>query len=167
MGTLGWSGCRNVRDVGGLSTLDGRQVQDRRLLRSDCLDQLDVDGRAALASYGVSRVVDLRSDFEMDGTPHPLAADPSYVRIPWIDPKRDRERDPGAEAGLAGRYRGSLDRNTGQVAAIVRAFLAAPSGAVLVHCHARKDRTGLLVAPRRMVVPLARLVRGRSSRCGA
>jgi protein tyrosine/serine phosphatase len=146
MTILTWSGCRNVRDVGGLLTTDGRTVQDRRLVRSDCLDRLDDDGRAALASYGVSRVIDLRSDFELDRTPHPLAEDASYVRIPWIDPQRDVERERDGEGDLAGRYRGSLDRNTRQVAAVVRAFVEAPPGPVLVHCHAGKDRTGMLVA---------------------
>jgi protein tyrosine/serine phosphatase len=146
MTILTWSGCRNVRDVGGLPTSDGRAVRDRTLVRSDCLDRLDDDGRAALTSYGVSRVIDLRSDFELDGTPHPLAEDASYARIPWIDPQRDVERDPDGEPDLAGRYRDSLDRNTRQVAAVVRAFVEAPSGPVLVHCHAGKDRTGMLVA---------------------
>lgn len=146
MAVLTWSGCRNVRDVGGFTTADGCTVQERRLVRSDCLDRLDDNGRAALAAYGVSRVVDLRSDFELDGAPHPLSDQASYVRIPWIDPQRGQERERDGEGNLAGRYRGSLDRNTRQVAAVVRAFIDAPPGAVLVHCHAGKDRTGMLVA---------------------
>ena len=68
------------------------------------------------------------------------------MSVPWIDPERDHERDPEAESTLADVYRGSLDRNVRRVAAVVRAFLDAPSGPVVLHCAAGKDRTGMAVA---------------------
>lgn len=44
------------------------------------------------------------------------------------------------------RYLLFLDRDADLIAAAVTAVADAPAGAVVVHCHAGKDRTGLVVA---------------------
>ena len=102
MTTLAWSGCRNVRDLGGLPTRDGLGVRPRRLVRSDNVAGLDDAGYRALLDYGVARVVDLRGG--VPGEPEPSGpteyADPLVVSVPWIDPQRDAERDPEAEKTL-------------------------------------------------------------------
>jgi protein-tyrosine phosphatase len=63
----------NLRDVGGVPTVDGGEIAPGRLLRSDNLQTLtdrDVD---ALLALGVTDVVDLRSDYERDAEgPGPL-----------------------------------------------------------------------------------------------
>lgn len=146
MTVLTWSGCRNVRDLGGLPTHDGARTRDRALVRADSLTRLDEAGQRALAAYGVSRIVDLRAEHETADPPHPYAGQAVYRSVPWVDVDREPPRDPSAERGLAGIYRDSLDRNVGQVAAGVRAFVEAPPGPVVVHCAGGKDRTGMLVA---------------------
>jgi protein-tyrosine phosphatase len=148
MTTLSWSGCRNVRDLGGLPTRDGSAVIPGRLVRSDNVAGLDDTGHRALIAYGVSRVVDLRGGIPGEQGPQgsPAYTDPLVVNVPWIDTARDHERDPEAETTLADVYRGSLDRNVRSVAAVVRAFLGAPPGPVVLHCAAGKDRTGMAVA---------------------
>lgn len=143
---LGWPGCGNARDVGGLPIQDGRSVRPRALLRTDCLDLLDEAGLRIVRELRPALVLDLRSDFETAVKGHPLRQDGAYRCIPFIDPNRDAEREQAAEDTLAARYCGSLDRNGGQVAAIVRAIADAPDGSVIVHCASGKDRTGLLVA---------------------
>ena len=96
----------------------------------------------------MARIIDLRGG--IPGEPLPGEAtetsDDLVVNVPWIDPERDFERDPDAETTLADVYRGSLDRNVRRVAAVVRTFLDAPAGAVVIHCAAGKDRTGMAVA---------------------
>ena len=146
MSALTWSGCRNVRDLGGLPTADGGSVRPRALVRADSLSQLDEAGVAAVRAYVVSRIIDLRAGHEDGSRPHPFADDDTYRSVPWIDVDREPERDPAAERDLADLYRGSLDRNALQVGAAVRAFTEAPPGTVVVHCAAGKDRTGMLVA---------------------
>ncbi|HEX3812932.1 MAG TPA: tyrosine-protein phosphatase, partial [Mycobacteriales bacterium] len=141
-----WPDCRNVRDLGGLPVKGGYRTRHRALVRADTLDRLTPDGVAAVRTYGVSRILDLRSDFDLTGTPHPFAADPSYRLVPFIDPVRDLERNAAAERSLADLYRGSVDRNGRQVAALVTAFVDAPPGTVVVHCLSGADRTGMLAA---------------------
>lgn len=145
MRDLNWSGCPNARDLGGLPTRYGGATRSGVLVRTDSLHKLDDAGRAAFMAHGAALILDLRSDWELE-EPHPSADHPSYKRIPWIDEDRDVERDAASELALADVYRGSLDRNTVQVAKAVRAVLEAPDGPVVVHCHSGKDRTGLLVA---------------------
>lgn len=145
-GELRWPRCRNVRDVGGLPTVDGHATARRRLVRADSLDRLDDDGVAAARAYGIGAIVDLRSPRELSGAAHPFASDPRYRLVPFIDDERDRERERASERTRADLYRGSIDRNGRQVAAAVRAIADAAPGVVVVHCLSGADRTGMLVA---------------------
>jgi protein-tyrosine phosphatase len=59
-------GVVNMRDLGGMVTADGDTVRPRRLLRSDNLQDLTPGSVDALVNrYGVSDVVDLRTDVEV------------------------------------------------------------------------------------------------------
>lgn len=74
-------GVVNMRDVGGIPTTDGGQVQPGRLLRSDNLQDLSADDVAELRRRGVSDVVDLRATQEAAATgPGPLTREP-WVRV--------------------------------------------------------------------------------------
>ncbi|MEV8372887.1 tyrosine-protein phosphatase [Kribbella sp. NPDC056861] len=146
MTDLEWSGCLNTRELGGFPTRYGGVTRAGTVIRTDSPDQLDADGVAALRAAGPGLVLDLRSDWEMKQT-HPLDGDAVYRRIPWIDPIREQERVPDDEPLMADIYRGSLDRNQGQIVQALRAIASAPAEApVVVHCKSGKDRTGLLVA---------------------
>nr|WP_238356334.1 HAD-IA family hydrolase [Kribbella italica] len=140
-----WSGCLNTRDLTGLPTRYGGTTR-AGLIRTDSLHQLDDAGWAAFRDAKAGLVLDLRSDWEMT-EPHPLDGDLSYRRIPWIDPVADKLRVAEDEPLMADIYRGSLDRNTGQILQAYRAIAAVPLDVpVVVHCRSGKDRTGLLVA---------------------
>ena len=136
MGDLSWSGCTNVRDLGGLPLARGGSTRERSLVRADSLTRLDDDGVRAAREYGAARIVDLRAQHETAEPGHPFAGQDAYVTVPWIDVDAEPQRDPSAERDLADLYRGSLDRNVRQVAAAVRAFTEAPDGPVVVHCAA-------------------------------
>ncbi|WP_158293087.1 MULTISPECIES: HAD-IA family hydrolase [Kribbella] len=143
---LDWSGCLNTRDLGGLPTRYGATTRAGAVIRTDSLHQLDPDGLVAFHALGAGLVLDLRSDWEID-EPHPLEAHPTYRRIPWIDTVREAERVRADEPLMADVYRGSLERNQGQIVQALRAVAEAPEdAAVVVHCRAGKDRTGLLIA---------------------
>ena len=68
---LAWGACLNVRDLGGLSTADGRRVRHGALVRSDQLCRLDDGGRDALVAHGVRTVIDLRTPAEAEKDPDP------------------------------------------------------------------------------------------------
>jgi len=140
---LVWDGCLNVRDLGGLPTTDGRRTRPGAVVRADNLDRLTAEGWAALQAYGVRTVVDLRDEHDYRPLlPRPEGID--LVRVPL-------DRLAGAEwwerfGGLDGTplsFSPYLDHCAHAVTAVVSAVAGAQPGAVVVHCGAGRDRTGL------------------------
>jgi protein-tyrosine phosphatase len=140
------AGTRNLRDLGGYATVDGRRTRWRTLFRSDCLDKLDVTGQAWLEDNGLRTVIDLRDDSEVRDYPNVFAAPVStsitYRRLAlWNDPP-----PPGLEPNLHEGYRREIDLVGDRMCAVVRALAEPGVVPALIHCAAGKDRTGLVVA---------------------
>ena len=156
-------GAANARDLGGLLTTDGGKTVGGRLLRSDNLQELSpADVAILVQEVGLTTVVDLRSTAELAAEgPAPLDAVPGvrHVHHPVLPEAghatdvvadvlltrddQDRTHFPGDPR--AGHYLGYLEDRPGQVVAALRT-IADSEGAVLVHCAAGKDRTGVVVA---------------------
>lgn len=160
-------GAANSRDVGGLRLADGGEVASGRLLRADNLQGLSPrDVERLVGELKVRAVVDLRTgvEVELEG-PGPLAS-VSEVAIEHrsLHPESGGQTDLDAEtvagwgdlgthpedageAPIVAAYLGYLRRRPDSVVAAVRAIADPPeAGAVLVHCAAGKDRTGVVVA---------------------
>lgn len=130
----------NLRDIGGLSTDDGRFVRHGRVLRSAVPTAKDLapDGIA----WPPSLVIDLRSSGESEQI-HPLAqAGVRVVNLPLLSALR-----PGAAPveSLAGLYLLMLDHASMYLVELVRE-VGLERGATLIHCAAGKDRTGVSIA---------------------
>ncbi|MEU0558185.1 tyrosine-protein phosphatase [Dactylosporangium sp. NPDC006015] len=143
---LPWPGLRNARDLGGLPTADGGQVRHGAVVRADSPHRLTPDGVAALRAHGVTRVIDLRSADEAELRPNVLAADPMYRLVPFTDPDDDPADELSDLAGIDELYRCRIAGDARRITTAVAAVAVAPPGAVLVHCQAGQDRTGMLVA---------------------
>lgn len=144
--------------------VNARAVVPGALLRSDNLQGLtDGDVRRLIDEQALELVVDLRTDVEVarEG-PGPLTREPA-VRIehrslypdsggntdldastvkPWGQPHADESPD---ETPVVRAYMSYLRRRPDSIVAAVRG-IAEADGAVLVHCAAGKDRTGVVVA---------------------
>ncbi len=142
---LNWDGCSNTRDLGGLA----EEVRFGALIRSDNLSKLTEAGIAAVEQAGVALVIDLRSAFELEIEANPFATRDSidYRHLPLMNDADEEGLELVQNArDAASMYEVMLERFKPQIAAILQAIANAPSGAVVVHCHAGKDRTGLVVA---------------------
>jgi len=172
--TLDWEACRNARDLGGLPLRGGGETCFGAVARSDTLRQLTPAGWASVAVYDVQTIVDLRfrNEIEADepldsgpgGLSRPLGAAgtdgarPAHLRTVVVsvvgepDPELGRHLDalsraqPDEASSTRTVYLELLARFRERFAAAVAAVADAPDGAVLVHCQAGKDRTGLVVA---------------------
>ena len=139
---LDWPNCLNVRDLGGLPLRTGGRTRAGWLIRSDNLSRLTPAGVEAVRRAGVRRIVDVRSPGECEGDPSPFTGEASYSNLPLAregdlyDPALPLDQDYGV----------MLDRRPELFAAAVAAIADAPDGAVVVHCHAGKDRSGNVVA---------------------
>jgi protein tyrosine/serine phosphatase len=138
---LDWPGCRNARDVGGLPTADGRRTREGVLIRSESLQYLTEDGVRAVEESGVTKILDLRLDREVELAPTPFTGTPLAVRQALADPKDPEHGQPTIVQACT--Y--MLDQRPELFAAAVKA-IADEDGAVVVHCHGGKDRTGMVVA---------------------
>ncbi len=166
-------GAVNVRDIGGLPTVDGRTTRSGVLLRSDNLQDLtEADVTELVGRRGLTTVVDLRSTGELHLTgPGPLKElDVRHVHLSLIPewdgepdaveveralgdlaseaalpslPDRPRQSDP---TDLADHYSGYVRDAGPNIAAALRVLADPEAGTSLVHCAAGKDRTGVVVA---------------------
>ena len=139
MTILSWPDCRNARDLGGLATADGRSIRPGALTRSDNHDRLTPQGIQAIRSSGLSRILDLRWNWEILKYPSPFAGDPLYRNVPLAEGEDEGD-------SLSDTYRLIVDHSRRSIATAFQALAQAPDGGVLVHCHSGKDRTGILVA---------------------
>jgi protein-tyrosine phosphatase len=158
-------GAVNVRDLGGLPIRGGRTTRPRRLVRADNLQDLsDRDLRTLREVVGVRDVVDLRTTSErtVEG-PAPLDDDPGVTVRHWslLPEAGDRAREidghllmpwqagpdevPAPRSQTRGVYVSYLSDRPGSVVGALRT-VAESEGAVIVHCAAGKDRTGVVVA---------------------
>jgi protein-tyrosine phosphatase len=136
-------GTFNFRDVGGVAA-EGGIVRRGRLLRSDALHRLDHAGREQLGRLRVTRVIDLRDDDEVAAAPNALTGVSAQVlRRPIFS---GWAQAPVTGFGLADLYAAMVSTRGDALAAAVGAIADADEGAVLVHCTAGKDRTGVVVA---------------------
>lgn len=69
---LNVDGAKNLRELGGYETADGRRVKWGVLYRSDNLGELTSKGKAALSALNLKAVTDLRSDPEREEAPDRL-----------------------------------------------------------------------------------------------
>jgi protein tyrosine/serine phosphatase len=151
---LEWEGTINARDTGGLAAADGA-IKRGALVRSDLLNGLTRDGVAALTEHGVRTVIDVRAANEIadDWERYPIKGDSTvgYLNKPFRadvdaaipDQMRAVYRSAQSREEI---NRADLDFHRRGIAGIVGAIADAPPGGVLVHCHAGKDRTGMVIA---------------------
>jgi protein-tyrosine phosphatase len=129
------------------------------MIRSDNVASLTPEGRQAMIDYGITTVIDLRSESEVKGSPGPPFSEfqstspvsahgntsgrPTYRHLPLIDDATAPILNQAAT--MPERYVLMLERRQRGMGAIFDA-IAAADGPVLFHCFAGKDRTGLVAA---------------------
>lgn len=142
----------NIRDMGGFETADGRMTAFGKLLRAGALHSLTEAEWKRLTEYGVATVLDLRSQSEIE-----TAADAAPEGVEWfhcpiqteqIDTKDISESAEKAFAGsLTEGYLNIVKNHGVLLAEAVKQLIAGlERGAVLFHCTAGKDRTGILAS---------------------
>ncbi len=134
----------NFRDIGGYVTRDGHTVRWGKVFRSGAMPLLSDADYALVGQLGIDSVVDLRSLEERS-----LAADEVDDRTGALFISNDysiRSVFAGAQS-MAGEnvYQGMETLLVPQYRSLYRRILAG-EGAVLYHCSAGQDRTGIATA---------------------
>lgn len=137
----------NARDLGGYQTNNGQLTRQGAFVRSDNLRRLTPAGVQTVLDYGIRTVIDLRWAHELTMDPNPFAtyAGPArYEHRSLLGPTKQTwdERVRG-EDGARG-YTFILDCFQPEMKQVMQTIATAPEGGVLFHCHAGKDRTGVV-----------------------
>ncbi len=142
---LEWTGCFNVRDLGGLPTAAGGLTERGAIVRADSLSRLESQGWEELEAYGIRTVVDLRNESEIGDDASPRPASIETVNIP-LDVTEDRDFwdvwENGPQFATPLYYRPHLERFPGRSAAVIGAIARARPGGVVFHCAGGRDRAG-------------------------
>ncbi len=162
-------GTFNFRDLGGLPLASGGSTANGVLYRSDAISALTPRGLQDLAGSGIRVIIDYRTPAEQQMAPDrlPAAMDVDKVDLPLLEgaftgmaqEAMQRANASGDRAAAAhavqaavaqlptlGRiYTGMLEHGAADFARTARAAACA-DGAVLLHCTAGKDRTGVASA---------------------
>ena len=134
----------NFRDVGGYATADGKRVRWGKVFRSGAMPLLTEGDMGLLESLGIGTVVDLRSMDERQIAPGMLDDRTGALFV-----SNDYSLRTLMASMMAGdgenMYRGLPEALAPQYRAIFRRLLA-DDGAVVYHCSAGQDRTGVATA---------------------
>lgn len=152
-----FEGAKNVRDLGGLSTVSGARTRYGSVYRSDGLSRLTDGDLEVLASLEIHSIIDLRYEEERERAPDRLPPDHSFeVFVRGFLPKGSLEmfdgvNNRGADADAAFKLmRSNYARIPYEHAAEfkdVMHHVIQPSAAPhLIHCTSGKDRTGIVAA---------------------
>jgi protein tyrosine/serine phosphatase len=148
---LAWDGCTNVRDLGGLSTNDGRLTRWGAVVRSDHPAKLTVSGWSALYAHGIRTIISLYTEGMNEDIPDtaPRPSDLTAMRLAIEDVTNID--DPFVQKWCTNDlwctplyYRDALKRWPERHAAVVSAIARAQPGGVLIHCKRGVDRTGII-----------------------
>jgi protein-tyrosine phosphatase len=151
----------NFRDVGGLTTVDGRTLKTGVLFRSEELSRMTVRDLATLRDYNLKLICDLRSPREIREKPSPVALTETIrvVNIPILPPANQdgtRKLLFGFLFGKSGGdrfrqfsracYHSIAFEQTSPIRDVITLLSKEENLPALIHCSAGKDRTGFLAA---------------------
>lgn len=134
----------NFRDLGGYLGADGKRVAWGRIYRSGALPMLSENDYSYLGELEINAIVDLRSIDERQVAPDllddrngALYVSNDYPIAPLIEAARRK--------GDGALYAGTEKRLTPQLRSMFNLLLR-DEGAVMFHCSAGQDRTGIAAA---------------------
>ena len=153
------AGARNLRDLGGYSTIDGRKIKKGMLYRSDHPKRVRKRHVEAVVALGVKTVYDLRSEKELERDPPrlPEVTTLEVVHLPvdceLIDPYAVARRILGGEVEegdfqelMLECYRNYALNYTSEWSSLLQDMAKSGGLPGLIHCTYGRDRTGVSVA---------------------
>lgn len=143
-------GTPNFRDLGGLTTIDGRVTRHGVLFRSSAFEELSSrDVRLLIDDIGLRTVIDLRSADDRETSQPLLDTGVRYINLPISrgGPTTSLERPMAADGrvDMPRIYRMYIEVSTPAIREIISELTSGATPAVF-HCAAGKDRTGVVAA---------------------
>ena len=155
---------RNLRDLGGLTGFDGKKIKKNKLIRSAMLNNLDEADIAWLREINVTKVLDLRTQSEVERRPdiqvegieninfflqdeNTSGLTMKGIRALLISAKSEEER-LALVPDMQNLYRNMAKEEfcRERLGELIRGIITYDKGSILFHCTSGKDRTGMTAA---------------------
>lgn len=148
----------NLRELGGLTSADGRTVRHGLFYRGSTLENLSDEQKSLVDSFGLHFMLDLRATGEAEGKPDYLPDGTEYLRVGGMYGSEGLEIDfsPAGIERMSHLIEAQQDNFIGSLyvsmmfdnpalRALMR-HLVAGAVPMYFHCSAGKDRTGVCAA---------------------
>ncbi len=162
MRSLHLTGAPNARDLGGLTTQDGREIRKGLLLRSGMLQHLTEADCAVLQQIPLKMVIDFRTEREQREMPDAVIPGVEHISCPILEEMTGITREQATEE-IPPYYRAAIaagfeaenrmtqlyiplvegDYSLDHYRVFLHHVLNHGNGALLYHCTAGKDRVGI------------------------
>jgi protein-tyrosine phosphatase len=145
-------GAVNFRDLGGYETKDGKQVKWGKLYRSASISKITNEDLQKLNSLSIGYVVDFRGPKEVAAAPDKLPAKARYIQLQagsesTGDTSNMRKMMQSVnDSGLLKYYTDLAPFKARYQPLFDQLLVSSPDSALLFHCSAGKDRTGIAAA---------------------
>lgn len=142
----------NIRDLGGLRNKEHKIIKNKLIIRSSALDKLDnEDIKVLKEEYNLKKIIDLRVNDEANRNKDISIKGVDYLNIsilPNRTPGISKEEKVDKLPSLAETYKTFvLDKYCEEAfSKALNIIINNRDGAILYHCSAGKDRTGILTA---------------------
>jgi len=141
----------NFRDLGGIPTIDGRNVKPGLLYRSGEFSKLSDEDIINLEQMGIRMIIDFRSDQEVINYPTPeISTVRENKRITAVDSARleaeklmEEQDEDGLSTILIRDYKRLVNDHQDDFREFFRVLATTDLLPLVYHCAAGKDRTGL------------------------
>lgn len=147
----------NFRDIGGIKNKDGKKVLKDVFLRSGELSSLTKEDEQRLETiYRLSKIIDLRSEAEVEERPDKTIPKTDYIHIDILEDMTDdgatiadfvKIGSPEKSAAYMEKLYANIALNTTAQKGYNRFFeeilALEKEQSILFHCFAGKDRTGI------------------------
>ena len=151
MRRIPFKGVTNFRDIGGYRTRSGAWTCWGLVFRADALHDLSPEDRVLYDQLAIAAVYDLRGEVERDERPNPLPSTHLAILSRPADsdrpaPLASATTQTDGERILRDLYVGLLEHAALQIGELFTALADDNGLPAVIHCHAGKDRTGLVAA---------------------
>ncbi|MGI5900107.1 MAG: tyrosine-protein phosphatase [Christensenellales bacterium] len=143
-------GAFNFRDLGGYPVAGGLSTRYGVFYRSGCINDLTTSDKEKIKKLGVKTVIDLRGEHELQSRPGAFTGD-ADVRVinidllSKLDPNSVYKHTTDDPNFIPDLYITMIDSCGEKIGQFIKAAAEnAQRGAVLYHCSAGKDRTGMI-----------------------
>lgn len=146
-----FEGITNFRDLGGYRTASGTRLRWGQVFRADALHGLTAADLDLYRRLGLRSVYDLRGDTEREERPNPVQSRQHTIigRPPGPEPSGPTATGDSAADGerfLGDLYIGLIDHAAAQIGQLYSWLVSDGGLPAVFHCHAGKDRTGIVAA---------------------